>query len=715
MKTTRILLPFLATAGFLAANATLRAQPATVPVVTVSAPDAVAAEPDNPGVFRLLRDGPTNLTLQVYCVIGGTAENGADYRALPNWQTIPAGVRVVEIPVIPIDDNLAEDRETVILRLAASPIAPPVNYRIGIPSNAVVVIEDNDPANRPPEVRIVAPTDPSFFPEGADIPIAAHAGDADGYVATVEFFANGRSLGIRTNNPIIVPPINPFLLAWSNAPLGEHVLTALATDNAGATALSAPVRVIVFPPPPVVTVRATDARASEPGVLPVLDPGVFTITRSRGTNLDLAVRYSLRGTAVNGVDYRALPGEVTIPRGAWEAQVVVHALPDNAVEGVETVVLRLEPIACPTVMPPPPECYLIGEPREAVVEIADTPMPPHTNQPPRVRLMRPADGMVFRAGANIGLVADTVDLDGYVGKVEFFANTNKLGEEERLFFVAPPPGTHIVYEFLWSNAPPGRYLLTALATDNDGATTRSEPVRIGVLDVNPPPPPPPTNAPALVSIVALDALAAEGTNCWHPTCRSNCWAHGLCLTNRPGCHAAHCRPNVAIFAVRRTGSADTALDVHYAVGGTASNGVDYAELPGRLTIPEGERAARIVVLPIDDDLVERLESVVIGLRPPPVDPGARPTYLIGAPARAAATIVDNDRPRPGTGALADGLFHLQLPGTDGMAYAVQVSEDMVHWETLFTNVVTEGAIHFVDPDAPEARQRFYRAVQVPEP
>ena len=45
----------------------------------------------------------------------------------------------------------------------------------------------------------------------------------------------------------------PFSLVWSNVPAGSYTLTAQATDNLGASAISAPVDIRVKPPPGPVT------------------------------------------------------------------------------------------------------------------------------------------------------------------------------------------------------------------------------------------------------------------------------------------------------------------------------------------------------------------------------------------------------------------------------------------------------------------------------
>ena len=53
--------------------------------------------------------------------------------------------------------------------------------------------------------------------------------------------------------------------------------------------------------------------------------------------------------------------------------------------------------------------------------------------------------------------------------------------------------------------------------------------------------------------------------------------------------------------------------VHYQIGGTAINGVDYTAIPDSVVIPAGSTVASINILPITDNLVESTESVVIKL------------------------------------------------------------------------------------------------------
>lgn len=111
---------------------------------------------------------------------------------------------------------------------------------------------------------------------------------------------------------------------------------------------------------PFVTIAATDNQASESG-----DPGLFTITRIGDTNMPLRIKYSMGGTATNGVDYRMLYGIVWLPSGSSSAVVKVIPYNDSKSEGKETVTLKL--IKLPS--------YQLGAEHSATVTIWDNDVP----------------------------------------------------------------------------------------------------------------------------------------------------------------------------------------------------------------------------------------------------------------------------------------------------------------------------------------------------
>ncbi len=99
-----------------------------------------------------------------------------------------------------------------------------------------------------------------------------------------------------------------------------------------------------------------------------------------------------------------------------------------------------------------------------------------SNSLPTVRLTQPAPNQSYPASTSITLRAEAQDSDGAVDRVQFFANSTKLGESTR----AP-------YSLTWPNMPAGRYNLTARAIDNLGGTTDTAPVTISVGGTGAPP------------------------------------------------------------------------------------------------------------------------------------------------------------------------------------------------------------------------------------
>jgi hypothetical protein len=93
---------------------------------------------------------------------------------------------------------------------------------------------------------------------------------------------------------------------------------------------------------PIVSIRASDARATEVAPGKPLDLGAFTVTRTGGDlSKDLVVKYTLAGTADSGIDFEALSGEVTIPAGAKTVKILVTPKADGVAESPETIALTL--------------------------------------------------------------------------------------------------------------------------------------------------------------------------------------------------------------------------------------------------------------------------------------------------------------------------------------------------------------------------------------
>jgi len=124
------------------------------------------------------------------------------------------------------------------------------------------------------------------------------------------------------------------------------------------------------------------------------------------------------------------------------------------------------------------------------------------------------------------------------------------------------------------------------------------------------------------------------------------------------------------FTVTRTGSKTAALDVRYAVTGSASGGTDYAALSGVVTIPAARASATITVAPIDDSTSELTETVVVTL-------SADPEYTVGSPASATVNIADNDAATVTIAATDPSAAEPSSPGTFTVTRTGDTTADLV--------------------------------------
>ncbi|MGB3934512.1 MAG: Ig-like domain-containing protein [Burkholderiales bacterium] len=104
-----------------------------------------------------------------------------------------------------------------------------------------IVVSDT---NNPPTVSLSAPTQNQNFPNppiaSITLSATAGAGEVNGWVTKVEFYANGTLLATDS--------AGPFGFAWTNVPQGLYAITAIAYDNFNAATTSAPINIKVGNP-----------------------------------------------------------------------------------------------------------------------------------------------------------------------------------------------------------------------------------------------------------------------------------------------------------------------------------------------------------------------------------------------------------------------------------------------------------------------------------
>jgi hypothetical protein len=94
-----------------------------------------------------------------------------------------------------------------------------------------------------------------------------------------------------------------------------------------------------------------------------------------------------------------------------------------------------------------------------------------SNASPTVSLTSPKVNSQFAVGSSVSIAANAADSDGTIAKVEFFNGTTRLSTD-----------TSAPYSYTWGNVKAGEYSITAKATDNKGATTVSDVIKIVVAD-----------------------------------------------------------------------------------------------------------------------------------------------------------------------------------------------------------------------------------------
>jgi hypothetical protein len=363
------------------------------------------------------------------------------------------------------------------------------------------------PSNQPPAVALLTPAPDASFAAPATIELSASASDPDGSVARVDFFSGSTLLGSR-NAP-------PFTYTWSGVAAGSYTLTARATDNAGATTTSAPV---------AITVTAAATPSANLLVNGGFETGRLEPWEGWGVAPHPAARFSgeqgLKMT-VNGKAEQTFPtvagrryyvmGRLRIDReiarpswGGLRLQVTDYASwRELAATEAETAAslspgqwkrLDLQFTALSSRTRFTFENFSGGGQYDAsgddfvvsespiAPDGAPPPPPPPTNQPPVVSLTAPTPGASFPAPANIVLTALASDPDGAVARVEFLAGGTVVATSTAAPFSAT-----------WANVAAGSYTLTARAVDNLGASATSAPVSVTVTPPATPPPPPPAS------------------------------------------------------------------------------------------------------------------------------------------------------------------------------------------------------------------------------
>lgn len=587
----------------------------SLPAVTISYPDAVAAEGAvaNPATIRLTREGSTTaaLSVQIYNVNTGSATRNTDYSLSPaptagtspsggsgtSQYIIPAGAAFLDITLTPVNDNIAEGVEVASLDFVNTAQG---YIMAGNPKAQIAIMDDESSL---PVVRIVS-VDDSGHEAGTDtltmrvernVPTTNALTVNLGYTGTATRNSDYNSPASVTipagsaNTTFVITPINDFIV--------ETTETIICTISTNAAYIRDPVAAnqsttsqLNDDDMPTVSIVATDAAASETGP----DRGLFTITRTGSLLSALTVDYGVNGRAVLGTDYRRLDGRSTIPVGQSSTTVEIMPFDDALDEGTQDVVLQLRTS----------QAYFINPTAQtATVTIADndasqlyvemntgsgTEPASGSANGPVFQIHRPASGTALTVNYTIsGTATSGSDFTALPGSIAF-----ATGDTNKTITVSMLADTEFEdAESITLTLEPGTGY-SMLAGQNHSATG-------WIYDGDQP---------------TVEVNTADGTS-------------GLTVPFTE----ASTTTGEDFFISRRVATASE-LIVNYTLSGTATSGDDYVALSGTATIPANATGVYVNVIPINDTLPEGTESIIMTLTPAPGTYGVRvgsATLLLG--------------------------------------------------------------------------------------
>jgi len=323
--------------------------PPTQPVVSLACTGSTCSQGGNMGSVMLSRTGSTASSLAVNYGIGGTAVYGADY-TLSGSATIPAGATSSTVMVIPNNNAVITTPKTVVCSIKAGS-----SYQMGSSTSATVNLIPA--ATSTPTVSIAA-TNPNASNSGpTNGAFTITRGGSTSAALAVNYSVSGTAIGGTDYNalsgsvtipagassaPVIVTPI-------ANAGIGGTKTVIVNLAASAAYQISSPSSATVNIANAGAVLPTVNVSATANAVGTTHTNGQFAITRSGSTSSALTVRYSMSGTAINGVNYDMLSGAVTIPAGTAAVNVIVIPIQNGVKHLPETAVMTISPNAAYTV------------------------------------------------------------------------------------------------------------------------------------------------------------------------------------------------------------------------------------------------------------------------------------------------------------------------------------------------------------------------------
>lgn len=345
------------------------------------------------------------------------------------------------------------------------------------------------------------------------------------------------------------------------------------------------------------------------------DSVAFTFTRTGSVAGELAVGYSISGTATEGIDYENLSGIITIPAGQTIAVLPFRIIDDVEVENNETITLTLLTSAAYT-----------GGGDSTTVTIVDDDLPNV--------FVTASDDTARENNASGGNFVIS-----RIGRLDINLRVN-FTLEGTASFGADYPALPALSIVIPAGSATANIPITAV---NDGLNEGEETVILRLSSssaYN-------VGNPGSATITIVDD---EGAN--------------VTLSASDPSAAEVANPGAFTFS-RAGGTIGAPLVVYFAVNGTAARGIDYADIPDFITIPASATSFVLPISPINDSINEDNETVTLNLLP-------TPEYTMATTTPQTVTITSED-----TGPVGVGFTVAESSGNEsvtGPLLSVQLSK-----------------------------------------
>lgn len=568
--------------GVASASITIDDANSTLPRVSLAVVDPAGSESGDPAEFEVRRLGNLSGALTVRFAVAGTAGAG-DFTSPGTQVVIPAGAASVPLQIAPIDDDIAEGDETVIVTLSTDAAyvrdSSLANY------SATAVLADDD---TPLLTVAAADATASEAAQELGVFLITRSGSL-ALPLTVNYALGGSAahgIDYETLPGVVTIPAGLSSATVTVVPIddgfGEPQQTVTLQLRGGAGYITAAPSLATINlndnnDRPVVLLGVSDGVAAEPGT----DVGKVRFT-TRGTGAgNISVKYAVTGTATSGVDFTALSGTLSIGRNT-STEVTITPLDDTQLEGYESVVITLLPDAAYTMHLDASVTLLLRDNDQPMVNVS-------TSNDSFTEAGGTGKFWISRSGTTGDLVVNYTMEGTATNGSDYVALPGSItipdGQAGAAISITPINDTVAEgYETITLALAPGSYGIGL------GAAT------LGMADNE-----------SLAGTIRFDASSST-------------------VAEDAG----------AIFLpVSRTGVTSQAATVEYVIaGGTATAGIDYQLAAGTLVFEPGQISAAVPLTIIDDSYFEPVQTITVRLQ------NANGASLVTN--LHAVTITDND-------------------------------------------------------------------------